>query len=266
MKPVANLVGLLLLFSALSIAQIRGTPASVTSMGSGFSQTPGIPASVTSLGPNGFGPAIGVRGSFGQKPRVNLGIGFNNFHRSRAFPVYVPVYVYPYTYPVVPYLYEPHSIDDPVIQSGAQQDYTEPERRGVTIFEPGYRPSTAPRADSRNDSSDSSRYGEHYLDSREDRAKRPSDDASSVRVIPGPKATAPETHREAEAVEDVPTTVLVFKDGHRVEVHNYAIIGGTLWDLGEHFSKKISLADLDLDVTTRLNDERGIPFKLPRKN
>ena len=60
-----------------------------------------------------------------------------------------------------------------------------------------------------------------------------------------------------------PAVVLVFKDGHRAEVYNYAIMGDTFYDLSGGRSRKIPLADLDLDATTRLNQDNGVDFRLP---
>lgn len=60
-----------------------------------------------------------------------------------------------------------------------------------------------------------------------------------------------------------PPTVLVFKDGHQLEVGNYAIVGQTLYDLSPGHPRRIALADLDLDATQKLNDDRGVSFQLP---
>ena len=61
-----------------------------------------------------------------------------------------------------------------------------------------------------------------------------------------PRSSRPRTENETEAapassqeetpVPDQPQTVLVFKDGHQLEVQNYAVIGDTLYDLtpGRH--------------------------------
>ena len=67
----------------------------------------------------------------------------------------------------------------------------------------------------------------------------------------------------APAPEQDPT-VLVFRDGHQQEVRNYAIVGQMLWDFGARGTRKIPLADLDLDTTRKLNDERGVDFVLPK--
>jgi hypothetical protein len=61
-----------------------------------------------------------------------------------------------------------------------------------------------------------------------------------------------------------PATALVFRDQHVMEVRNYAISGGTLWVLGEQQAKKIPLAQLDLNATAKMNDDRGVDFQLPK--
>ncbi|HEY6303192.1 MAG TPA: hypothetical protein VIX14_09010 [Terriglobales bacterium] len=60
-----------------------------------------------------------------------------------------------------------------------------------------------------------------------------------------------------------PATALVFRDKHVEEVRNYAISGGTLWVLNESAAKKIPLAQLDLDATVKMNDDRGVDFQVP---
>jgi hypothetical protein len=67
----------------------------------------------------------------------------------------------------------------------------------------------------------------------------------------------------APAQEQEPT-VLVFRDGHKQEVRNYAIVGQTLWDFSAKGTRKIPLTDLDLDTTRKLNDDRGVEFVLPK--
>ena len=58
-------------------------------------------------------------------------------------------------------------------------------------------------------------------------------------------------------------TVLVFRDGRKQEVQNYAIVGQTLWNFAPQHTEKISIAALDLDATVKANDERGVTFRLP---
>jgi hypothetical protein len=58
-------------------------------------------------------------------------------------------------------------------------------------------------------------------------------------------------------------TVLVFKDGHQLEIGNYAIVNQTLYDLTPGHPRRIALADLDLAATQKQNDDHGVPFDLP---
>jgi hypothetical protein len=58
-------------------------------------------------------------------------------------------------------------------------------------------------------------------------------------------------------------TLLIFKDGRKVEVGNYAILGETLFDLTPGHSRKVALADLDIEATRKMNDDRGVAFQLP---
>jgi len=58
-------------------------------------------------------------------------------------------------------------------------------------------------------------------------------------------------------------TTLVFKDGHQIEISNYAIVSQTLYDLTPGHPRKISLAELDLPATQKENDDHGVVFQLP---
>jgi len=69
--------------------------------------------------------------------------------------------------------------------------------------------------------------------------------------------------RNHPKTEMEPATALVFRDKHVEEVRNYAISGGTLWVLNESAAKKIPLAQLDLDATVKMNDDRGVDFQVP---
>jgi hypothetical protein len=75
--------------------------------------------------------------------------------------------------------------------------------------------------------------------------------------------SAPPPPRDKERTEAVADTVLVFRDQHRQEVQNYAIVGQTLWNFAPQHTGKIPLSDLDLPATTKANDERGVDFRLP---
>jgi len=77
--------------------------------------------------------------------------------------------------------------------------------------------------------------------------------------------TQPQSSMPATNADDLaqPSTFLVFKDGHQLEVANYAIVSQTLYDLTPGHPRKIALADLDLPATERQNDDRGVTFQLP---
>ncbi len=251
-----SIFGAILILATAAAAQMHGPPASVTSFRSGptFSQSPGVAASVTSFGRAGFGGpccGVGVGGGFGfgHNPRVFAGVG--TFRpRVIAVPVYVPSYyaypavsVYPaypaYPYPAYPVAYDGYS--PYTVERGTQPVM---EDRTV-VYEPA-------RSSAR---SDDERYGEHYLDGQgtEDRTAPSREQARSAT----PPAVAPR-----ESIE--PATVLILKTGERVEVHNYAIVGDTVWVLSDRAARKIALSDLDVAKTTKENDARGLGFKLPR--
>ncbi len=88
-------------------------------------------------------------------------------------------------------------------------------------------------------------------------AGKPSTPAST----PAPVATT--SVPAAQNDESVPITVLVFRDGQKVETRNYAIVGESIWVYNERESKKYRVADLDVDATRQLNSAHGVGFQLP---
>jgi hypothetical protein len=83
-------------------------------------------------------------------------------------------------------------------------------------------------------------------------------DEQESRYTPTPRPLAenkPEPHE--------PTT-LVFRDQHKQEVENYAIVGQSLWIFNEQKATKIPLSSLDLEATRKVNDQRGIEFQIPK--
>jgi hypothetical protein len=63
--------------------------------------------------------------------------------------------------------------------------------------------------------------------------------------------------------EALPPTTLIFRDGHREDVQNYAIVGDTVWILSESRARKRPISDLDLEDTKKANADRGIEFSVP---
>src|SRR5580692_6005845 len=87
-------------------------------------------------------------------------------------------------------------------------------------------------------------------------------------VPPVKDLSPPPARRGDDAAAETPPpppqpTVLVFKDGRKLEVGNYAILGQTIFDLTPGHARKIALADLDLEATRQQNDDRGVTFQLP---
>jgi len=81
--------------------------------------------------------------------------------------------------------------------------------------------------------------------------------APSVQSQPALEERSPT--REAKPNEP---SVLVFRDGHRQEISNYAIMDQTVYVFDKR-TQKIAFADLDLPATIRANDDRGLEFKVP---
>ena len=66
------------------------------------------------------------------------------------------------------------------------------------------------------------------------------------------------------SVEDkAAPTILVFRDGRRSEVKNFAIVGQTLWVFTEQRARKIPVSDLNVEATKEVNAGRGVDFRLP---
>ncbi len=67
---------------------------------------------------------------------------------------------------------------------------------------------------------------------------------------------------------ELPPAVLIFKDGHREQVPEYAIVGNTIyasanyWQSG-HWTKNIQLSSLDIPATLQANHDNGVKFTLP---
>lgn len=91
-----------------------------------------------------------------------------------------------------------------------------------------------------------------------------SDDAHPFR--PGDRAEGPMIAPPA-ATEMTPV-VLIFRDGHNEQVHDYTIANGVLYARGNfytdgYWNKNIDLASLDLTETVRANASRNVQFEVP---
>jgi hypothetical protein len=88
-----------------------------------------------------------------------------------------------------------------------------------------------------------------------DEVSRLADEVQRLRDEQAQQRTPAPSARETPA----PTT-LVYRDGRRVEVQNYAIVGQTLWVFNETHARKVPLSELDLTATRAVNEQRGVEF------
>ncbi len=80
------------------------------------------------------------------------------------------------------------------------------------------------------------------------------------------RAAALQNQGSMSAKEPPAYTVLVFRDGHKQSVQNYAVAGDTLWIITEQAAKKVPLSEIDLPATQQANSANGVEFKVPSKN
>lgn len=166
---------------------------------------------------------------------VSGGVHHHHPHRfpaAVAYPVYVPV-------PVVvdPYsMYQP----DPGQMPSDQVD-DQAVVPGPTVFE-------------RRPADDDSALAE-----TSDPAPTPAEPAAPLSTSAGENAPA----AQPQLVQPQDPSVLVFRDGHRLEIENYAIVGDALYDLTPGHVRRIALSQLDLAATVKANDDRGVDFTLP---
>jgi len=85
------------------------------------------------------------------------------------------------------------------------------------------------------------------------------DDTQARLAEPQPALQERSATREASPNEP---SVLIFRDGHKQEVSNYAIMGQMVYVFDKRV-QKIAFSDLDLAATVKANDDRGLEFKIP---
>lgn len=208
-----------------AFGQINGVPASVTSIGfGGHPGAHGVPSSVTSIGPRG--PVS--NNQFPTPGTCCINPLFpSNPNPGRDHHHHNHGYGYGgYGY-AVPYAV-PYYVEDPNASDATADDQY---NGGPTIFD---------------------RRG----------AGQPAPYQVSQYAAPN-VASSQSEQASNEPAADQPQTILVFKDGHEIEVSNYAIVGSTLYDLTPGHARRVPLADLNLAATSQQNDSQGIDFQLP---
>jgi len=237
------------MLAASAAAQVHGTPAGATSLGGGhtFANPPGVPAGATSLGPRGFSNSN--RGQFFQLPAQQ------NFRHEpqRVHRVIIPVAVPLYGYGAYPYLYSSYS-SEPAEMTPADYRTVDPAVAAASqpqiVVAPVQQPPQIIVIDNRGvrDATDEER--QEALATRDKATKKP-------------KTEEPKPQVKPEAEDVGPMTVLIFRDGARREIKNYAIMGKELIVFGTGTMRRIQIAELDVPATVKENDVRGLDFKLP---
>lgn len=252
MSKLAVFVAVLALaVSANSQMFSHGVPASVTSPEPDGRQH-GVPASVVS--PTTLPPGVHPQAIFRSQGPLRH---FGDRHRRHVF---VPIPVF---YPVYPlYGDGAYPVADPAVQAPDSQTPvadSEQDRQAAAESEDALRQAYLQGArDALKQERDDTRYGEHYMDSRE-RARATDDQDLPARTKRQSETSAPSAQKEDAG----PATVFIFKDGRQIETHNFAIMGQTLYDFSSTGLKKVELADLDKEKTLKANDDRGVIVKLP---
>jgi hypothetical protein len=239
-----SLLALPVILVSTSHAQINGTPASVTSPGFGGRPVNGTPPSVTSLGPRGFAPNSNSRVTFSQGFVPSTGDGHHRRHRDHDAESFPRVYAVPVPYAVDLGATDADNDNDKDKDDASPGDRDPEYQGGPTIFDrrgsgaasyvPPVKNVPTPHAIQDADQS---------ADQRADQR------ADGSTVDPDPPQTP---------------TLLIFKDGRKLELGNYAILGQTLFDLTPGHARRVALADLDLEATRKQNDDRGVTFQLPQ--
>ena len=90
----------------------------------------------------------------------------------------------------------------------------------------------------------------------------------SIRGVPKQSVTQNSSVAASTSARDLPPAVLVFKDGHREQVRDYAITAGFLYARGDYYTdgywnKMIDLSTLDIAETVQANNTRNVQFVLP---
>jgi hypothetical protein len=228
--------GLVILASALSIAS---APAQIRATGAG---TAGFGISAGSGSPTGMGSGR----VFGGSGRLHQG-----HHSERGSTVLA----YPYFYP------------DSDYDSGEASQ----QPRVVVVQASAPAPPPAPPAP--RESLLIEWQGDHFVRTTSTRDSAGAliatdySEKSSEPLSPTPRsAAAPKI--SVQAPRELPPAVLVFRDGHKEEVSEYTIMSEIIYSKADYWTtgswtRKIQIVDLDVPATLKLNQERGLKFRLP---
>lgn len=198
------------------------------------------------------GASVGVRPSgrvivrsgpaFGRNPGFGVFFNQRQFHRRRFFNPFAFPFGYPYPYTAYPYY-----------GVGLQSDFV--YSNAGTYSAPAYMTDhdTGVQSDLYRLQAELDAVRQQQAADRQYVLNTPAD---TPRPVP---ATRPRPEPPA------PATVLIYRDGRQADIHNYAVVGQTLWIFSEERARKVALADLDLDATRQANEARGVDFAVQAK-
>ncbi len=98
----------------------------------------------------------------------------------------------------------------------------------------------------------------------QDERQRSQEPEQQVRDLRTPQSSKLPPQKQTTADSPPPSTILVLRNGTRMEIQNYAVVGSTLYVFTPPRRKKILISDLDVPATVKANEERGVEFRLPR--
>lgn len=221
-------VALLALLAFPAIVASRGYAQFSGSAVGGHAASGAVPSGVVNVDP--FTGVVPLTGSGSHVPFSTAGPVHNEHHHYRRDGTYAAPYLYPVGVPYA-YGYDDNAADGTNAYAGSDDEDNADYRGGPTVF------------DRRGDGANS------YVPPVED--------------VPAPHADQNSEANSASPDTPQNPTLLVFKDGRKIEVENYAIVGPTLFDLTPGHPRRVALADLDLKATEQQNENQGVVFQVP---
>ena len=179
---------------------------------------------------DGFRPAIlvdNLRRGVRYVPRSMAISQFFGFYSPFLMPSPYPRPVYPVPMPYRPSTYYPAYSDTAPVYAEMLQQLTESQRAVNLAYQIG-------------------RLTQQVNQLRQEQALKQSQEI-------------PRGDQEAVETPAIPT-ILIFRDGQRREIQNYAVVGQTLWILDETYATPIALSDLNIDAMRTENERRGVRF------
>ncbi len=231
MRNSGAVLALAIAIALPSVGQVPGAPPSTNQVGGHFLAPP---PSVTSIGGHHMPPPLpSVTSIPNYSSHYHNGQYFNGHYGGHGYRNGGWAYAVPYYFP----LDDPGAYGYDYVGGGGGPDlYSGPplgpdQNPHIVVEQPPARP-----------------YNGAY--------DGPPDQQAYAAPLPPPMPDPPVEVKPSDP------TVLVFRDGHRQEVINYAIMGDNVY-VFDKVHKKIALADLDVPATVKANDDRGLEFKVP---